>query len=127
MMTEIKTTKEYNMKLVNLTPHTLNIHSNGQVLEVAPSGIVARVKVDRVKLKNIIVGDFTIAVNSTKYGDVIDLPDPVKGTIYVVSALVLQRANERVTDWNEREDLFSPGELARNAEGVVVGCHGLSR
>ena len=115
------------MKLVNLTPDTLNIHSNGQVLEVAPSGIVAQVKVDHVKLKNIIVGDFTIAVNSTKYGDVIDLPDPVKGTIYVVSALVLQRANERVTDWNEREDLFCPGELARNAEGVVVGCHGLSR
>ena len=115
------------MKLVNLTPDTLNIHSNGQVLEVAPSGIVARVK-DRVKLKNIIVGDFTIAVTSTKYSDVIDLPDPVKGTIYVVSALVLQRtANDMVSDWNEREDLFSPGELARNAEGVVVGCHGLSR
>ena len=117
------------MKLVNLTPETLNIHSNGQVLEIAPSGIVARVK-DRVKLKNIIVGDFTIAVNSTKYSDVIDLPDPVKGTIYVVSALVLQaaeRANDMVSDLNEREDLFSPGELARNAEGVVVGCHGLSR
>lgn len=117
------------MKLVNLTPETLNIHSNGQVLEIAPSGIVARVK-DRVKLKNIIVDDFTIAVNSTKYSDVIDLPDPVKGTIYVVSALVLQaaeRANDMVSDLNEREDLFSPGELARNAEGVVVGCHGLSR
>lgn len=114
------------MKLVNLTPHTLNIHSNGQILEVAPSGIVARVKADRVKQGYMIVDDFSIVINSTRYSDVIDLPDPVKGTIYVVSALVLQRAKDMVSDRNKREDLFSPGELVSYAGGVVVGCHGLS-
>jgi hypothetical protein len=35
--------KDTKMQFINLTPHTLNIHSNSNVTDIAPSGQIARV------------------------------------------------------------------------------------
>jgi len=112
------------MKLVNLTPDTINIHSNGQVLEVEPSGEVARVIVLNDKLNDITVDGFKIQINSAMYGWLVNLGPVQPETIYIVSTMVQQRCNELKLG---RDDLYSPGELARNEQGVVVGCYGLSK
>mgnify|MGYP001598752857 FL=1 len=51
-------------------------------------------------------------------GDVTGLPEPVAGTIYIVSLLVRQAVPHRL-------DVLSPGQLVRDSAGQPVGCIGL--
>lgn len=103
------------MNIVNLTPHVLNLrNSAGEMVEIAPSGTVARVSETIVELET--VAGFKVAAKT--YGDVENLPDAAPDTIYVVSALVLQRVN--------RPDVFAPGTAIRDTEGKIIGAEGLS-
>jgi hypothetical protein len=108
------------MNIVNLTPHTLNIHNeDGElVATVAPSGKVARCEVKRVKERE----RAGIPFYATSYGEVVDLPEYSHGdpVVYVVSGMTRAAVPDRV-------DVFQPGELLRNEQGQVVGCIGLSR
>ena len=103
------------MALVNLTPHTLNIvKQDGTVLDLAPSG-----KVARVTTTSVVVGEIDgIEIRKTDFGQVVDLPDS-DGSVFVVSRLVLQASG--------RDDLVAPGDLVRDDKGQPVGCKGLSR
>jgi hypothetical protein len=108
------------MKIVNLTPHTLNIlNADGfGGIDVAPSGKVARVKVDRR-----MVGEVQeIPLYETVFGEVFDLPEAEEGVLFVVSGLVAAHPSVR-----NREDVYSPGELVRDEAGKPIGCRGLSR
>jgi len=106
-----------NTTITNLTPHALNIHDcDDNVITVAPSGTVARVRTVREDAGRI----GTIVVHQTFFLEVQDLPEPREGVVYVVSALV--RAAVPL-----REDVLSPGELVRNEAGQPVGCRGLTR
>lgn len=103
------------MNIVNLTPHTLNIHTNnGNIIDVAPSGIIARVVTGREELEPIA----GISVSRASFGAIEGLPEPADDTIYVVSGMVLARTN--------RQDVFSPGELIRDEKERVIGCLGLN-
>lgn len=102
--------------IVNLTPHALNIQrEDGTMLEIPPSGTVARVTETR-EARSSVAG---IAVTAAVYGEVENLPEPQTGTIYVVSALVLQRTTNR-------PDVFAPGPALRDEAGKIIGCVGLS-
>lgn len=103
------------MELVNLTPHTINIiSSDGSVVNIPPSGDVARVSTVS-RLVGTIEG---VELYAQETGEVTGLPAPSRDTIYIVSALV-RLAHP------ERHDLASPGELVRNSAGQPVGCRGL--
>lgn len=103
------------MNFINLTPHDLNIvGDDGVVVDIPKTGDVARVNVDRVKVGSVNGIDLFNSV----YGDVVGLPDPVAGTIYVVSGLVRSAAAGRT-------DVASPGALVRDADGRPVGARGL--
>lgn len=107
------------MKIVNLTPHSLNLYdeSNRLVVVVPPSGDVARVAVRRER-----VGDADgVPLYRSHYGAVEGLPAPRPGVLYVTSALVLAAVREA------RPDVWAPGEPVRDAEGRVVGAVGLQR
>lgn len=108
------------MEIINLTPHELNIYSEGRVLAatVPPSGTVARVAVNRVRVG---VGPHAVPLFKALYGTVEGLPAPAEGTIYVVSGLVRSALGE------ERLDVWQPGELLRNEAGQPVGCVGLQQ
>jgi len=121
------------MKIVNLTPHQINIYvaglgGNELLLEVESTG-VARCKVERKQTGSITVanGQETMDCNglegivlyNTQFGEVTGLPESQKNTIYVVSMLVAQAA--------KRSDVYSPGELLRDASGKPIGCLGLSQ
>ena len=100
---------------VNLTPHSVNIMRAGAPNLIVPaSGKVARVKSTSLKVNEARKVDI-IAIT---YGDVEDLPAPVAGTVYIVSAMVASRVQDR-------PDVMSPWGLCRDDAGVVIGCKGL--
>lgn len=106
------------MMFVNLTPHKLNIYTPDEIgcTVIEPSGRVARVTVTRE-----VAGEAAgITLFKTTFGDVVDLPEPQEDTIFIVSALVRGRVDNR-------EDVFSPGELVRDDDGRPVGCRGITR
>jgi len=101
---------------VNLTPHTLNIHTTaGGVVTIAPSGTVARVATVSEEAEP--VGG--IPTCTTTFGEVTGLPSPVEGTVFIVSGMVASAA--------PRGDVLSPGDLVRDENGRPVGCRGLRR
>lgn len=108
------------MKIVNLTPHAIRLYKpDGSVVEIPPSGRVARVATRRVERGSLSGG---IPVVSIEYGEVEGLPDPQEGTIYVVSSIVLQAVKGR-------GDVFapdtSPEGAVRDEKGNVVGVRAL--
>ena len=104
------------MKLVNLTPHEINIEGTETL---PPSGVVARVE-ERSQSRGYLDEDYCVQIVAKSYGDIINLPSPVEGTIYVTSAIVAQVA------WKKRRwDVFCPGDPLRDEEGHIVGCRAL--
>ena len=103
------------IRFVNLTPHTLNIHGEDEVITLAPTGEVARVATVNVS------GDAIRGIPTvrTTLGHVTGLPDLMHGTVLIVSGMVASAA--------PREDVMSPGDLVRDENGRPVGCKGLRR
>lgn len=89
------------MKIINLTPHTITIiDDNGNVVGSYESAGLAR-------------------VDSLPLGDVVGLPEPEDGTVYVVSVLVAERLPHRT-------DLRVPGGQVRDGDGRIIGCRSLA-
>lgn len=112
------------MRIVNLTPHSLNIFvDRGEsAIAIRPSGTVARIATVSRCLGNIMEeGGDLIHVYETAFGEVVDLPDPEKGTVFAVPRIVLEAVR------TVRPDVYAPGELVRGEDGQPVGCKGLSR
>jgi hypothetical protein len=99
--------------IINLTPHTLNLPG----MTIASSG-VARCATVSVSAGSVEDMGVVVPLYRTTYGEVVGLPGPVEGTLYVVSALVRSAVPNRT-------DVASPGELVRDSSGVVIGCSGL--
>ncbi len=105
--------------IINLTPHTLNIHTNGEILNVEASGAVARVATEYIKQEASV--EYGVDLFACVYGEVTGLPPYRPGnTLYVVSGLVKSAAPNR-------HDVVSPGELIRDENGKPIGCRGLRR
>lgn len=111
------------MKLINLTPHVLNIFSEegSPLLDVPPSGDVARCVESFVSLDPIIVDGVSLPLISGSFGEVEGLPAPQPETIYIVSGLVLSALGD------SRGDVVAPGPLKRGPDGKPIGCVGLRR
>lgn len=106
------------MEIRNLTPHAITFVTDaGDIIKVVePSGIVAR-----VSAKTVVTGEIAgIPTTATVYGEVVDLPAPEAGVIYVVSSLVASRVPER-------DDVYIPAESVRDSAGRIVGCKSLGR
>jgi hypothetical protein len=82
-----------------------------------PSGTVARVATS----PEVVAEVDGVAITSTTFGEVYDLPEPQEGTIFVGSLLVAQAAVKA-----GRTDVLAPGAIIRDEEGRPVGCDGLS-
>jgi hypothetical protein len=104
------------MVVINLTPHTINIHTEDDVMKVPASGQVARVTEERQFVGRLPNG---IPVQRVEYGSPYGLPGPAEGVIYVVSRIVKNAAPER-------KDVYAPGPAVRDRDGRVMGCEGLS-
>lgn len=104
------------MKIINLTPHTINLVLENGTRAIEPSGKVARVSATTVKTG--FIDD--VPTSATEYGEVIDLPEPKEGVVYVVSSLVAARVPSR-------NDVYIPNESVRDEDGRIIGCRSLGR
>ena len=106
----------------NFTPHELVIFGqDGKTIltKIPPSGQVARVTTRRTKVGELADADgHSVPIMRTEFGEVIGLPEPEEGTIYVVSILVLQALPTR-------QDLVgadtTPEGVVRDADGKILG------
>jgi hypothetical protein len=105
-----------NMKILNLTPHAVNISG----ITLPPSGIVARVGTVRTRIADVVTNAGIFPAYTVAAGDITDIPDYDGATMFIVSAMV--RTHPAV---NHRDDLASPGLLMRDANGVIIGADGL--
>lgn len=104
------------MKLLNLTPHAINLRMGGQET-VLPSEGVARVDSSDELAP---IAGFDVPVYAVKYGDVTGLPEPAADTYFIVSAMVLSALPERT-------DLLAPHKLVRDEQGRIIACEGFRR
>jgi len=109
------------MKLINLTPHVINLHAQGEIIILEPSGVIARLEIECMDLADMVVDGIIVQIKATILKNLVDMPAPQDGVCYVASAVVTKRAMEL-----DREDVFGPGELIRNKNGFVIGCNGLA-
>lgn len=104
----------------NGTPHKITIVDDaGRVVHEIPTSEVIRCAVSTAHVGTLVVGDVTIPVTSSVYGEA-NLPPVEDGVFWVVSALV--RAAHP-----ERDDLLVPADLVRDEEGAIIGCRSLGR
>jgi hypothetical protein len=107
------------MTLVNLTPHPVTLVSETRTLTLHPTGHVARVAVTQTAIPPVVLADgFQVAASAPTFGDVVGLPAPASGVVFVVSALVRNAVPDRL-------DVASPGDLVRDDAGNVLGCREL--
>lgn len=115
---------EKNITLVNKTPHPITlVLEDGAKITLEPVLPTPRVSSSSVKTASYTITDgegteHVITREAPTFGEIVDLPEPEEGVIYVVSMLVAARAKGRT-------DLVSPGRQLRNEAGQVIGCAGL--
>lgn len=103
-------------RLVNLTPHVINVRVGELTLDLPPSGQVARLEVAREVAPPVLS---IIPAQRERRGGITGLPEPQPGIVYVVSFAVAQAA--------AREDVVAPGPAVRDEQGRIIGCEGFSR
>ena len=108
------------MRLVNCTPHPIDLVTEGGVVTVPPSGIVVRVAEVPHPRGSITVEGVAIPLVEKRFGQLEGLPEPQEGVLYILSALAATAA------WAQgRRDVVTVGDPVRVAEGRVVGARAL--
>jgi len=99
------------INFINLTPHSIKIKRGEEIVEVKPSGVVAR-----VSTREDIIGEIDgIPIIKRRFGEVEGLPKEKEGVILIVSSLVLSAVSGR-------KDVMAPDTGAtaiRNSEGQI--------
>ena len=112
-ITGMTTRNNSNIQFVNCTPHAIKLN-DGRVFE--PSGSIARVSQT--------ISDFDEdGIATQSFGAVTGLPEPQDGVIYIVSAMVLGRAQAE-----GRTDVVAPAtghkNCVRDEGGRIVSVPG---
>ena len=103
--------------IINLTPHAISIITPTGSLVVSPSGETARVSQSETPRPTVECDGMAVPIAARETGEVVGLPEPRTGFIYIVSGMVAASAR--------RADVFSPGPLVRDESGRPIGCRGL--
>ena len=103
------------MKLINLTPHDINIVAEGTsiILETIPvSGVVARVGMDEEDLGT----KGNIRFVRMRPGRPVNVPEPHPGTLFIVSRPVQEACPNR-------HDLIVPTHMVKSPDRrTIIGC-----
>jgi len=112
--------REDYMKLINLTPHNIDIvKMDGTTLSIPSSGVI-RAK-QELESYQVIDG---IKVARYTYGEPIGVPETLDpDAIYIVSKLALESCRSHGIDTS---NFLIPGELIRDDTGRIIGCESLS-
>lgn len=97
-------------KLVNLTPHSINVLLEGKKVEIPSSGVA------RCSQTSAPAGEVNgVPLTTTSFGEVEGLPAPTKNTLFIVSRLIMSACPDR-------RDLLVPNDMVRDEEGKIIGC-----
>jgi hypothetical protein len=118
-------TREFlnNYWLVNLTPHTIHLHTphSGEPLALESRGEArcAEIVDDRNPIQFDYFGDsgmhMDVPLVAKRWGAVTGLPEAKPHTLYIVSTVVQSACPER-------PDLIAPHDIVRDGQGRVIGC-----
>ena len=104
-------------KLINLTPHDVNlVGDDGLTVTIPAEDTPARASEQYTETGEHEGGHPRVKLS---YGDVTGLPDPVQGTVYIVSNIVAVALPDRT-------DLVWPAGIVRGEGGVITGCRVLA-
>lgn len=113
---EIVKDRDEKVNLINLTPHALHVKlKNDETLVIPADGRVARVSTTQKEIDEL----NNMAIYETRFGEAVDLPEPIENTFYIVSKITQDACPHR-------DDLLSPGNLIRDDKGNIIGCEGLT-
>lgn len=107
------------VRLRNFTPHATLTYLGGPESMTLPAEGMARCR-ETSRLDGTWDDGGMLPRARVSYGEVIGLPEPEPGTIYVVSQLVVAHTPERT-------DLAFPFDLVRDGEGTITGFRVLAR
>ncbi len=107
--------------IINLTPHTVVVETDGRRYELEPSGTVARIVTrtgDRIDTLHTVGGPLPLyqVIVSTQIDG---LPEPTSGVLFLTSTTVARAAH--------RTDVVFPHNQQRDINGKVISCRGLAR
>lgn len=108
-----------NIKLVNCTPHDVNLITKNGNITFPRSGIIPRLTEQQVKINSINSNGIEIDIMQKSFLEPEGLPEPQEGTIYIVSALVAGAVN--------RDDIVIPNDIVRDDQGIIIGCRSLAK
>lgn len=108
------------MKLVNLTPHEVTLVAGERKLVLPAAAAPARCETSRLVIGWLEVDGATFPVNETRFGHIVNLPEPTPGTTFLVSRIVAQAR------W-DRTDLLVVDDTIRDEKGRIVGARALAR
>lgn len=110
--------KEGLFKIINLTPHAVNIVDvdGKEIAKFAPIFPSARCTQTNTVVS--MLGE--IPITETTFGEIYDLPEEDGETMYIVSRIVLSAAKGR-------KDLLTPNQVVRDGDGNIVGCQSLAK
>lgn len=104
------------MRILNYTPHTVNVFTDSREVRSFASMGSARCTEETIITRNI----DGIDISQTTLGEVEGLPDPQPNTMYIVSRLILVACRDT------RNDLLVPNEIIRDVKGNIIGCKSLA-
>ena len=119
---------EMKARLINLTPHMINIICESGTISVPACGDVARVSATKELVNTLSIENVSVPIYTTTFGDVEVIspdgskklfPEPEKNVLYIVSNIVKSALSDR-------NDVVVPADLVRDENGNIVGCRGLS-
>ncbi len=102
------------MNFINLTPHALNVEGLGTI---QASGIIARVSVTQLDVGT----RGGVRLRTSVKGEVVGIPAPAEGTIYIVSGMVLDALGG-----TRKGDVVAPdtGSDAIRENGQIMAVRG---
>ena len=109
-----------NIKVVNCTPHDVNLITEKGNITFPRSGIIPRLTEQQVKINSINSNGIEIDIMKKSFLEPEGLPEPQENTIFIVSALVAGAAKDR-------DDLVIPNDTIRDDQGRIIGCKNLAR
>jgi len=109
-----------NVKVVNCTPHDVNLITENGSITFPRSGIIPRLTEQQNKINSVIVNGIEIDIMSKSFLEPEGLPEPKENTIFIVSALVAGAVKNR-------DDLVIPNDIIRDDKGNIIGCRNLAK
>jgi len=113
----------FDADLKNLTAHdiTVEMADSDESFTIAPSGIIARCQTEYTTVAQVVAGGDQFNIRERYFNEPQDLPDPVEGTLYIVSRIVAEACAD------SRDDLLMVDGTIRDENGRIIGCEAFAR